>query len=186
MRKQIVGLLGAASIASTMLIAGGSVASADQVSIESTAGGKISRAEVIKRADYWYKNRSKISYNGRRTYRDIEGKHQYRRDCSGFVSMALHLTPTGVGTPSTMTLNRYGKKIKRSQLHAGDYMGYFGPNSGGSNGHVRLFVRWLDSKKKRYLAYDFGSFPVKKKSYGPADDFKNGHAYSYYSYKKIF
>jgi hypothetical protein len=188
-RKQIVGLLGAASIASTALIAAAPVAGAataaptGQVSAQSTIGGKISRKEVIQRAAYWYKNRSKIRYNWRATYRDPDGKHRYRTDCSGYVSMALHLKTSA----STVTLPGYGVKISRKSMKMGDFTGILGPGTGGAAGHVRIFEKWANSAHTAYWAYDFGSTPVKHKIYYfSTDKPRGGHGWTAYRYKKVY
>ncbi|GAB3987899.1 hypothetical protein GCM10029978_108500 [Actinoallomurus acanthiterrae] len=192
MRKQIVGLLGAASIASAALVATGTTAdaatstapaSAGQVSAQaSKVGGKISRAEVIQRAAYWYKNRAHIKYNWQGSYRDPQGR-RYRTDCSGYVSMALHLS----SSLSTVTLPGVGTKISRKSMKMGDYTGILGAGTGGAAGHVRIFEKWANKAHTAYWAYDFGSTPVKHKIYYfSTDKPRGGHGWTAYRYKKVF
>jgi hypothetical protein len=192
MRKQLVGLLGAASIGAAALVASGPVAGAatapsGTVSAQSTIGGKISRSEAISRAKYWYTHRASIPYNGGATYRDPDGHHRYRQDCSGYVSMALHLSPSGIGAPSTVNLPKYGTKLKsRRDMKMGDYTGILGNGTAGAAGHVRLFEKWSNKAKGTYWAYDFGSTPVKHAIYQLSTDKpRNGIGWTAYRYKKI-
>lgn len=205
MRKKIVGTLGAATVASAALIAGAmygtshpaastarsasnaSTASAAGVSADSSLNGRISRKEIIARAKYWYAHRGSISYSWQGTYRDSDGKHKYRRDCSGFVSMALHISPTGLGAPSTVSLPRYGVKISRKSMKMGDYTGVLGAGTGGAAGHVRIFEKWSNKSAGTYWAYDFGSTPVKHQIYRLSTDKpRGGHAWTAYRYKKVY
>jgi len=199
MRKQIVGLAAAASIGGAALIAGaptGNAAPASHTSdtgqvsaAASSRGGKISRAEVISRAKYWYTHRGSIKYSGTGTYRDPDSKsHKYRRDCSGFVSMALHLK----SAQSTIGLPSYGNKLKsRKSMKKGDYTGILGSGTGGAAGHVRIFEKWSSKSAGTYWAYDFGSTPVKHKVYKlSTDKSRRGtdgktHGWTAYRYKKI-
>jgi hypothetical protein len=199
MRKQIVGLAGAASIAATVLIADVPTGVAAPAAHTSTAtqasaaassrGGKISRKEVISRAKYWYKHRGSIRYSGTGTYRDPDSKkHQYRRDCSGYVSMALHLS----SSPSTVGLPSYGKKLSsRKSMKMGDFTGILGKGTGGAAGHVRIFEKWKSKSAGTYWAYDFGSTPVKHTVYTlKKDKSRKGtdghyHGWTAYRYKKI-
>jgi hypothetical protein len=193
MRKQVLGLLGAASIGSAVLVAGGPAAGAapaapgGAVSAKSRIGGTISRSEVISRAKYWYTHRGSIPYNGGAAYRDPDGHHKYRQDCSGYVSMALHISPSGIGAPSTVSLPQYGKKLgSRRDMKKGDYTGILGNGTAGAAGHVRLFEKWSSKSAGTYWAYDFGSTPVKHAKYKLSSDApRNGIGWSAYRYKKI-
>ena len=82
----------------------------------------ISRADVIDRAWNWT-NRN-IQYGQTGTATGPDGVHSWRRDCSGFVSMALKLGPTGIGCPNTTALagSTYGASIARANMKAGDYL----------------------------------------------------------------
>ncbi|MFF3855716.1 FG-GAP-like repeat-containing protein [Micromonospora sp. NPDC002575] len=115
----------------------------------SSVGGAITPTEVLSRAKYWYDNRSSINYSQSGYYPDENGK-DYRRDCSGFVSMAWHLSM------SKTTYNMYtvSTQISKSDLQPGDIL-----NS--ANEHVILFKRWTDQSAGAFEYYAFGSTPVK-------------------------
>jgi hypothetical protein len=116
----------------------------------SSVGGTISRTEVISRAKDWVGN-SAIPYNEGGYYPDPEGR-DYREDCSGFVSMALHLS----SSLSTVTLPDVSTKITKDDLEAGDMLGIMGPSTGGAGGHVMLFVGWTSSAHTSANVYEHG------------------------------
>jgi hypothetical protein len=101
---------------------------------------KISRAEVIARAESWYYRQ--VPYSQSDTARDPEDTH-YRTDCSGFVSMAWRITPTGMSSPTTATLRNYASVISKSSLKAGDAL--IRQESGGTSGHAVIFKEWVGS-----------------------------------------
>ena len=101
-----------------------------------TVGAPISRELVIARAKFWADKR--LPYNWDVSYKDPQGKY-YRADCSGMVSMALHLS----GSPTTVGLRDYVYPISKSQLRPGDIVGNLGPGTGGANGHVVIFNGWV-------------------------------------------
>ncbi|NRQ35399.1 hypothetical protein HII36_26740 [Nonomuraea sp. NN258] len=122
----------------------------------STAGGQISRSEVLSRARHWY-NQDPARYDGSDTGQwlaDVDGGHRYRRDCSGFVSMSLHLT----SSPSSFNLSTstYGVPVDPRDLRPGDYLtvddGVVGDYQ---NGHVILFEGWAPAYP-RFTYYGFG------------------------------
>jgi hypothetical protein len=112
----------------------------------STAGGTISYAEELSRAAAW---------NGT-TYDSTKKKYgpgndiEYVTDCSGYVSMALHLTTTynTVALPSVVT------RISKDQLQPGDLLGVLGPNTEGNAGHVLIFDGWANSGHTQYNAWE--------------------------------
>lgn len=106
-------------------------------------GGEITRAEVLKRAKYWWEK--KVPYNQTKYYRDVNNGKKYRTDCSGFVSMAWKLT----SSLTTYTLPNVSKPISWSALKPGDIV--------LSNGHVKLFEKWADSGKTVMWIYEQGS-----------------------------
>ncbi|AEO64624.1 97b6b99d-9902-4e66-a834-a03f2d8294e9 [Thermothielavioides terrestris] len=110
----------------------------------SSYNGKISRAEIISRGEYWISRH--VPYSMSKTYPDPQGR-KYRTDCSGFVSMALHANAPGY---STVTLTDIVKPIKWSELKPGDVVGTLGPGTAGASGHVTLFHSWADSAHKEY------------------------------------
>jgi hypothetical protein len=113
----------------------------------STVGGPITRAEVMKRAQYWYSIRLRPSLNHYDLHRnDLEDDgdgHRYGQDCSGFVSMAWHLPPSG-GGPSTADLDRYATRISKGDLKPGDIL--LKPKVGDRSGHVVLFESWRSDR----------------------------------------
>lgn len=182
-----IGVLGAASIAAGVLavvpaagaspMAGAASAAPALAASPATSkvGGTIKRSEVISRAKFWYDRRSRFRYDMNGSYPDPQGR-RYRTDCSGYVSMALHLS----SSLSTVTLPGVGHRISKKSMHAGDYIGHMGPGTGGAGGHVRLFEKWANAAHTTYWAYDFGSTPVKHKVYSLSTA-----GYTAYSYKHI-
>ncbi|MFD4532147.1 VCBS repeat-containing protein [Kitasatospora sp. NPDC058397] len=116
----------------------------------SSIDGKITRSEVIQRAQYWLGK--SIPYNQGGSYPDSSGRN-YRTDCSGYVSMAWHL---GAGTgPDTRAIeDSYTYGIQRSELKAGDVLNSY-------YNHVLLFEKWDDAAHTTFSYYSFGSTPVK-------------------------
>jgi len=113
-----------------------------------TYGKAITRAEVLKRGQYWVS--MNLPYSQTRTYRDIEGTHTYRTDCSGFVSMAWHASPSGIGTYWTGNMYLVTHPITKAELLPGDAI----LNSGS---HVVLFAGWYDSAHTKYYGMEEGS-----------------------------
>ncbi|GIF02297.1 hypothetical protein [Paractinoplanes rishiriensis] len=72
----------------------------------------------------------------------------YRRDCSGYVSMALGLDGPGLNTAG---LANASTPISKQQLRAGDLLINTAPDL---RGHVVLFDRWTDATKTSYLGYE--------------------------------
>lgn len=94
----------------------------------------ITRSDVIARAHSWVTK--KVIYSQRSTFAG------YRRDCSGFVSMAWRL-----GTSYTSrSIHRVAKRIPISQLRAGDAV--------RTTGHVAIFVKWKSKAKRTYVAME--------------------------------
>ncbi|GLY84183.1 hypothetical protein [Actinoallomurus iriomotensis] len=176
---RVLGALGAVSAAGFLAVvpaAGATPAvAADATAATSKVGGAIKRSEVISRAKYWYDRRNKFRYDWQGSYPDPQGR-RYRTDCSGYVSMALHLK----SSLSTVTLPGVGHKISKKSMQAGDYIGHMGAGTGGANGHVRLFQKWANRAHTTYWAYDFGSTPVKHKTYSLSTK-----GYTAYRYDKI-
>ncbi len=123
--------------ASLALIAAGAVATSAQAA--SSPGGTIGRTEIISRAQNWV-NRA-VPYSQSSFATDIEGLHSYRQDCSGFVSMAWHLTDSR----NTATLLGVSTQISWDALQPGDALDKTGGNYPWSAEHVRLFVSWADA-----------------------------------------
>jgi hypothetical protein len=94
----------------------------------------ITRGEVLARAHNWVAKR--VLYSQRAWYAG------YRRDCSGFVSMAWHL-----GTSYTShTIHAVAKRVAIANLRPGDAV--------HTSGHVAIFVRWKNKAKRTYVAME--------------------------------
>lgn len=106
--------------------------------------GTIKRSEIISRGRYWTSRH--VPYSMQRTYPDPQGRN-YRTDCSGFVSMALHASAPGY---NTVSLPSIAKSIGWNDLKPGDFVGTLGAGTGGADGHVTLFLSWVDSSRKAY------------------------------------
>jgi cell wall-associated NlpC family hydrolase len=72
----------------------------------------------------------------------------YRRDCSGYVSMALGLPGPGL---TTAELAARSTPITKTDLQPGDLL--INPARGGA-GHVVIFERWADPDMTSYLGYE--------------------------------
>jgi hypothetical protein len=92
----------------------------------------ITRKEVIKRANHWIKK--KVMYSQSRYYRG------YRRDCSGFVSMAWKLKRSYTSS----SIRGVARRISASRLKPGDAV--------RRTGHVEIFAGWKSKRKRTYWA----------------------------------
>jgi hypothetical protein len=72
----------------------------------------------------------------------------YRRDCSGYASMALGLSGPGLDTAGLAALST---PIQKTDLRAGDLLINAAP---GNAGHVVIFDRWTDATLSSYLGYE--------------------------------
>lgn len=106
--------------------------------------GSIKRSEIISRGQNWISKH--VPYSMSKTYPDPQGRN-YRTDCSGFVSMALHAASPGY---STVSLPEIAKSIAWADLKPGDFVGTLGAGTAGSGGHVTLFLSWADSSHSAY------------------------------------
>jgi len=94
----------------------------------------ITRAKILKRAHTWVHKRVPYSQSGH--YRG------YRRDCSGFVSMAWGLKRSY----TTRTISRRAKRIRVASLKPGDAV--------LTRGHVSIFGGWKSKKHRTYYALE--------------------------------
>jgi hypothetical protein len=94
----------------------------------------ITRTEVLKRANSWIKK--KVQYSQSSYY------HGYRRDCSGFVSMAWKLK----SSYTSSDIGSVAHKISWSKLKPGDAV--------RRSGHVEIFDGWKNKKKRQYWALE--------------------------------
>ncbi|GIH20070.1 hypothetical protein Raf01_82420 [Rugosimonospora africana] len=111
---------------------------------DSAVGGPIQRSEVISRAHFWTSQYLEYDQGGQA--KDPQGR-LYRTDCSGFVSMALHLSSSLV----TQELPSVATQISRSNLQPGDFLDY-------TADHVILFDHW-ESDHEHFWYDTFGATP---------------------------
>lgn len=116
---------------------------------DSNVGGTISRDEVIQRAKTW--TDIAVPYSMNRYRSDANGR--YRTDCSGFVSMAWHLSSSSANNygETTGTLLDFTSSISKESLKPGDIL--LNPSAGAS-GHVAIFGGWADADHTKYEAYE--------------------------------
>jgi hypothetical protein len=72
----------------------------------------------------------------------------YRRDCSGYTSMALGLSGPGM---TTTALAAASTPIAEADLRPGDLL--INPATGGA-GHVVIFDHWADDAMSSYVGYE--------------------------------
>lgn len=136
------------ALSASLLAAGGAVVLAP--SAQAAPNDPISRADVIERAWNWT-NRN-VQYDQDRVATGPDGTFSWRTDCSGFVSMALKLGPTGIGCPWTGSLagTQYGSTIARASMKAGDYLV-------DSGNHVVLFHKWANAAHTQFVLFELGT-----------------------------
>jgi hypothetical protein len=134
------------------------VAQAPRAEAASSVGGEITQSEVVARAWYWVNLGSSIKYDdsGHTSVPDVSGSRSYRPDCSGAVSMALHMSqsyttgslPTAPGV-SLITAHPSAS----TALRTGDFLNvHDGPNG---EHHAVLFDHW-DSNHVTFSVFSFG------------------------------
>ncbi len=137
-------LLSVGTVAGAVLV--GSIAWAGMAHA-STVAGPITRAEILDRAKYWVDQH--VTYTQTATAPDPQGK-AYRRDCSGLVSMAWHLSS------SLLTQTQNGS------LGFNDFTGKTWLNSLNDllpgdailrSGHMELFAFWKNNSDHTQGAY---------------------------------
>jgi hypothetical protein len=94
--------------------------------------GPITRDEVMNRARNWFLRDIPYSFDPHARATDIEGTHSYRRECSGFVSMAWHTSTPG---HSTRHIPEIADQIKWSELKPGDVLN-------AHDDHCMLYHMW--------------------------------------------
>ena len=116
----------------------------------SSQNGQIAGCMIATRADEW------ISANP--TYSMSVGSAgfgEFRADCSGFVSFALHLSDTSPTLGGLVTGQMYESNgfvdVAKDNLQQGDILD--NPAAGG-DGHVVLFDHWTDSSHTAYWGFE--------------------------------
>lgn len=103
-------------------------------SFQPASASAITRTEVMARAKYWIAKR--VRYSQSSYYAG------YRRDCSGFVSMAWRLR----SSYTSSSIRSVAHRIARHDLKPGDAVRY--------PGHVEIFGGWVGKHHKRYVALE--------------------------------
>ena len=112
----------------------------------STPNGDITRPAIVDRAERCLGDRT-IKYRETAPFYDGPGGwSQYRGDCSGFVSMALHLVDDGAGGLNTVELAGDLTPLPARDLRRGDLVGVVGAGTSGQAGHVAIFWRWNNAR----------------------------------------
>ncbi|MEU5941344.1 hypothetical protein ABZ807_19660 [Micromonospora sp. NPDC047548] len=165
--RRVVAMTMGVSVAATLGLAAATLSSVRAPApahAASSLGGQITRSEVIGRATDWYNRRfdSDLTYNQSLYTWDGIHSREYRRDCSGFVSMAWHLN----ANPNTQGLDSstYTFAISRSELKPGDLLDDVYDTESGYPYHAILFGGWEDSAKTKFWYYSFGSTPLVKRT----------------------
>lgn len=113
----------------------------------SSTGVAPARQRALTRAAHWL-----TAWNGGPVpYSQSAYFEGYRRDCSGFVSMALELWKPGPNTVG-LTDSSLTRRITLGELKPGDLLiDAIGTNT---TRHVVMFEKWTDSSHTRYWAYE--------------------------------
>jgi hypothetical protein len=115
----------------------------------SNYGGRISRVQVLRRAQDWLRRDLSYSQDNSRARWDLHRGRKYRPDCSGFVSMAWALEPRRIGRALvTWELPTVAEPISWAGLRGGDALLRLAPGNRGTE-HVQLFHRWTGSARTR-------------------------------------
>ncbi len=99
-----------------------------------TTAHAITRAKVLDRAHHWVAK--KVTYSQNSTFAG------YRRDCSGFVSMAWKLGRSY----TSRTIHAVAVRIPLAKMQPGDAV--------HTPGHVAIFVKWANKAHSRYVAME--------------------------------
>jgi hypothetical protein len=131
------------------------------------------RAEIIGRAKKWID--AKVPYSMAAYWSD-----GYRRDCSGYVSMAWGL----LGNEWTGSLDKFGERITKEELQPGDILLFHNPQNPEKGSHVVIFGGWKDGKHTKYLAYE-QTPPQTREKATPYAYWRQSDRYLPYRYKGL-
>ncbi|MEI6624080.1 MAG: fibronectin type III domain-containing protein, partial [Actinomycetes bacterium] len=109
--------------------------------LASSPASAISRSDIITRAQSWVDASVPYSQDNRSPYVNQFGS--YRRDCSGFVSMAWGLD----SSLTTWSLPNVSHEISKDELQPGDALL-------NTYSHVALFVGWANDAHTSYEVYE--------------------------------
>ncbi|MFE5629637.1 peptidoglycan-binding protein [Streptomyces sp. NPDC056543] len=142
-----------------------------QVSVQSLR--KTTRTEIVNRAKRWVN--AQVPYSMERYWSD-----GYRQDCSGYVSMVWNLR----ANEWTGSLDRFGDRIDRADLQAGDILLFHNPANPTKGSHVTVFGGWTDYTHTSYIAYE-QTKPRTRRQATPLAYWKNSDRYVAYRYKGV-
>ncbi|MFH7600143.1 hypothetical protein WDV06_34355, partial [Streptomyces racemochromogenes] len=131
-------------------------------------GPAISRSEVLARAQSWVS--LGLVYSGSGYY------NGYRRDCSGYASMAWKLGTPGLDTTRFIPAG-VAQRIDKNELRAGDALLN---DAADRDGHIVLFDRWADAAHTSYVGYEFSGTGVHHRTipYPYFPDYIKGNGYT--------
>jgi hypothetical protein len=104
----------------------------------------------------------------------------YRQDCSGYVSMAWNLGRN----EWTGSLDKFGVRISKEELQAGDILLFHNPQNPQHGSHVVIFGGWTDSSHTHYTAYE-ATRPHARKRVTPYPYWSHPDRYVPYRYKGL-
>ncbi|MGW2203968.1 peptidoglycan-binding protein [Streptomyces sp. NPDC001774] len=142
-----------------------------QVSVQSLR--KTTRTEIVNRAKRWVN--AQVPYSMERYWSD-----GYRQDCSGYVSMVWNLR----ANEWTGSLDRFGDRIDRADLQAGDILLFHNPANPTKGSHVTVFGGWTDYTHTSYIAYE-QTKPRTRRQATPLAYWENSARYVAYRYKGV-
>ncbi|MFI9719723.1 FG-GAP repeat domain-containing protein [Streptomyces sp. NPDC052396] len=120
---------------------------APQAVISSVTAPRLTRAQVLERADSWV--------NAGLTYSQLDFYQGYRTDCSGYASMAWQLSDGGkkdsLDTTSFVP-SGVASWIDKGDLLPGDALLN---DAAGNDGHIVIFDHWADASQSSYIGYEF-------------------------------
>jgi hypothetical protein len=144
----------------------------------SGAGGPITRATVIRRAQDWVNER--VPYSQTSYHHDRNGT--YRQDCSGYISEAWDLRTSMV----TWTLPQVSTPLHSlDDLRQGDMIDRTGGGIPTSTQHVVLFDRWADSHHQSAWIYEEAHTGTVARHVTYGRSYLVANSYHPYRYKNI-
>ena len=108
---------------------------------------------ILERARIWIQN--KVPYGSFDNNPNNDYYDGYRADCSGFVSYAWGLPKPGPDT-SRFVNGGFATVVTISDLKPGDALNN---GRGGKEGHIVIFVKWIDPKNYIFQAYEENTTP---------------------------
>lgn len=118
----------------------------------------IMRQTVLTRARVWIDYRIPYSQSGwANSFGAVvtDPKRGWRRDCSGFISMAMDVRNSSNSPYSldTASLPLRMTRISKDSLMPGDVILRPKDQPGAAYGHAVMFVRWTDNSRTKYVGY---------------------------------